>query len=98
MTLSEQNGLSGAGLSERFRSYGEVMVDAIPQSHQARNLFVTPQCWEGIGLTPLEELLCSVSVLATRVGACEELKSEGETRRLIPQYNTIVFTQTGRLS
>jgi mannosyltransferase len=47
------------------------------------DLFVAPQRWEGFGLTPLEAMACGVPVVATRVGAFEELIAEGETGQLI---------------
>lgn len=73
-----------AGLSDRIRFCGEVAVDAIPEWYQTLDLFIAPQRWEGFGLTPLEAMSCGVPVLATRVGAFEELIVEGETGRLIP--------------
>ena len=76
--------ISKAGLSNRIRFCGEVTVDAIPEWYQALDLFIAPQRWEGFGLTPLESMACGVPVIATRVGAFEELIVDGETGRLIP--------------
>ena len=50
----------------------------------ALDLLVAPQRWEGFGLTPLEAMVCGVPVIATTVGAFDELVVEGETGRLIP--------------
>ena len=77
--------IEAAGLTDRIRFCGEVPVDAIPQWYQALDLFVAPQRWEGFGLTPIEAMACGVPVLATRVGAFEELILDGETGRLIPR-------------
>ena len=65
--------IAAAGLSDRIRFCGEVPVNEISQWYQSLDLFVAPQRWEGFGLTPLEAMACGVPVLATRVGAFEEL-------------------------
>ena len=48
------------------------------------DLFIAPQRWEGFGVTPLEAMASGVPVVATTVGAFEELVVEGETGSLIP--------------
>ncbi len=72
-----------AGLSGRILFRPEVTVDEMPAWYQVLDLFVAPQRWEGFGLTPLEAMACGVPVVATRVGAFEELVKDGETGRLI---------------
>ncbi len=62
----------------------EVEVDRIPDWYRALDLYVAPQLWEGFGLTPLEAMACGVPVVATRVGAFEELVLDGETGALVP--------------
>ncbi len=74
-----------AGLADRILFCGEVPVDQVYRWYQALDLFVAPQRWEGFGLTPLESMACGVPVLATNVGAFEELIVEGETGRVIPR-------------
>ena len=73
-----------AGLDHRIRFLPEVPVDAMPRWYQALDLFVAPQRWEGFGVTPLEAMACGVPVVATTVGAFDELVVDGETGRLIP--------------
>lgn len=75
--------IDAAGLTDRIRFCDEVPVDAIPQWYQSLDLFIAPQRWEGFGLTPIEAMACGVPVLATRVGAFEELILDGKTGRLI---------------
>lgn len=75
--------IAAAGATDRIHLPGEVPVDAIAQWYQALDLFVAPQRWEGFGLTPLEAMACGVPVLATRVGAFEELVIDGRTGRLV---------------
>lgn len=73
-----------AGLDSRIRFLPEAPVDAMPRWYQALDLFVAPQRWEGFGVTPLESMACGVPVIATTVGAFDELVVEGGTGRLVP--------------
>ena len=73
-----------AGLESRIRFLPEAPVDAMPRWYQALDLFVAPQRWEGFGVTPLEAMACGVPVIATPVGAFDELVVEGATGRLVP--------------
>lgn len=75
--------VAAAGLSDRIRFCDEVPVDAVADWYRALDLFVAPQRWEGFGLTPLEAMACGVPVLATRVGAFEELLVDGRTGQLV---------------
>ena len=56
---------------------------SLPAWYQALDIYVAPQRWEGFGLTPLEAMACAVPVVATRVGAVEELVVPGETGALV---------------
>lgn len=76
--------IRNAGLHHRIRFVSEVPVDEIAAWYRALDLFVAPQRWEGFGLTPLEAMACGVPVVATSVGAFEELISEGDTGTIIP--------------
>ncbi len=72
-----------AGLAGRLRILPEDTGFSIAPWFQALDLFVAPQRWEGFGLTPLEAMASGVPVVATRVGAFEELVVEGETGALV---------------
>lgn len=87
-----------AGLSERILFRPEVPVWDMPQWYQALDLFVAPQRWEGFGLTPLEAMACGVPVVATTVGAFEELVVDGETGVLVaPGAPDAIAAAIGRL-
>ena len=73
-----------AGFEHRILFLPESPVDAMPRWYQALDLFVAPQRWEGFGVTPLEAMACGVPVIATTVGAFDELVVERKTGRLIP--------------
>ncbi len=62
-----------AGLENRILFPPEVTVDRIADWYRVLDLYVAPQRWEGFGLTPLEAMACGVPVVATRVGAFEEI-------------------------
>ena len=87
-----------AGMSERILFRPEVPVWEMPQWYQALDLFVAPQRWEGFGLTPLEAMACGVPVVATTVGAFEELIVDGKTGFLVPPgAPDAIATAIGRL-
>jgi mannosyltransferase len=73
-----------AGLEDRVFFAGEVAPKETPAWYRALDLFIAPQRWEGFGVTPLEAMASGVPVVATTVGAFEELIVEGETGSLIP--------------
>lgn len=72
-----------AGLEDRILFKPEVPVHEIADWYRALDLFVAPQRWEGFGLTPLEAMACGAPVVATRVGAFEDLVVDGATGTLI---------------
>lgn len=75
--------VAAAGLTDRILFVPEVTVDRMPDWYAALDLYVAPQRWEGFGLTPLEAMSCGIPVVATRVGAFEELVAE-DTGLLVP--------------
>lgn len=72
-----------AGLADRIRFLPEVPVHEVADWYRVLDLYVAPQRWEGFGLTPIEAMACAVPVVATRVGAFEEIVAE-ETGALVP--------------
>jgi mannosyltransferase len=64
---------TAAGLADRILFPGEVSPAETARWYRALDLFVAPQRWEGFGVTPLEAMASGVPVVATRVGAFEEL-------------------------
>lgn len=75
--------VAAAGLSDRIRFLPEVPVHHIADWYRVLDLYVAPQRWEGFGLTPIEAMACGVPVVATRVGAFEEIVTDG-TGDLVP--------------
>jgi len=71
--------VAAADLSDRILFVGE--HTNINEWYRALDLFVAPQRWEGFGLTPLEAQASGVPVVATDVGAFDEIVAQdsGET-------------------
>ncbi|MBU3035915.1 glycosyltransferase family 4 protein [Tritonibacter mobilis] len=98
--------VAAAGMQDRLLFPPEVPVWEVAQWYQALDLYVAPQRWEGFGLTPLEAMSCGVPVVATRVGAFEELIAPDITGKLIDPGEVsqmieaidAVLTPEGRLS
>lgn len=82
-----------AGLADRILFLPEVPVDQIADWYAALDLFVAPQRWEGFGLTPLEAMACGVPVVATRVGAFEELIADPHTGTLVAANDPATLSQ-----
>ena len=72
-----------SGLGDRLLFLPEVPVYAMASWYQVLDLFVAPQRWEGFGLTPLEAMACGVPVVASRVGAFDEIIVDSETGYLV---------------
>lgn len=81
------------GLSERILFLPEVPVWDMPKWYQCLDIYVAPQRWEGFGLTPLESMACGVPVVATRVGAFDELVVDGVTGALIAPSDSKAMAQ-----
>lgn len=75
--------VAAAGLASRILFLPEVTVDQMPDWYRALDIYISPQRWEGFGLTPLEAMACGIPVVATRVGAFEDLVAPGETGALV---------------
>ncbi|MEP5732439.1 MAG: glycosyltransferase family 4 protein [Sulfitobacter sp.] len=65
--------VQSAGLADRFHFLPEVPVEAMADWYRVLDLYVAPQRWEGFGLTPIEAMGCGVPVIATRVGAFDQI-------------------------
>ena len=75
--------IAAAELTDRIRILPEYQGFNIAPWFQASDIYVAPQRWEGFGLTPLEAMSCGVPVVATRVGAFEDLVVPEETGFLV---------------
>jgi mannosyltransferase len=78
-----QRRIEAAGLVDRIHFLGEVPFPMEPW-YRILDLYIAPPRWEGFGVTPLEAMASGVPVVATTVGAFEELVVEGRTGSLIP--------------
>ncbi|WP_298857386.1 glycosyltransferase [uncultured Sulfitobacter sp.] len=61
------------GLTDHFHFLPEVPVEDMADWYRVLDLYVAPQRSEGFGLTPIEAMACGVPVIATRVGAFEQI-------------------------
>lgn len=85
--------VSATGLAERIHFGGEVRVEETPAWYRILDLFIAPQRWEGFGVTPLEAMASGVPVVATRVGAFEEIVVPEETGSLVPPGDVAAMVQ-----
>ncbi|HEY0274648.1 MAG TPA: glycosyltransferase [Paenirhodobacter sp.] len=83
--------VNAAGLEARILFPPEVPVDQMADWYRVLDLYVAPQRWEGFGLTPIEAMACGVPVVATRVGAFEEIVT-AETGALVEPGDITALT------
>lgn len=90
--------VAAAGLQDRFLFLPEDPHWDVSRWFKALDLYIAPQRWEGFGLTPLEAMACGSPVVATRVGAFEELVQNGQTGTLVDVEDLDAMTEaTARL-
>lgn len=70
---SIKDGVEEAGQTDHFHFLPEVPVEDMADWYRVLDLYVAPQRWEGFGLTPIEAMACGVPVVATCVGAFEQI-------------------------
>lgn len=80
---SIKNKTAEAAHPDRFHFLPEVPVQDMADWYRVLDLYVAPQRWEGFGLTPIEAMACGVPVIATRVGAFEQIVT-ADTGALVP--------------
>ncbi|MDZ7824291.1 MAG: glycosyltransferase family 4 protein [Ahrensia sp.] len=83
--------IANAGMVDRIIFVGE--HTDIERWYQALDLFIAPQRWEGFGLTPLEAMSCGVPVIATNVGAFDELIIEGSTGYILENFEASIMAE-----
>lgn len=71
-------------LEDHVHFLPEVPVEEMADWYRVLDLYVAPQRWEGFGLTPIEAMACGVPVIATRVGAFEQIVVAGTGRLVAP--------------
>jgi mannosyltransferase len=79
--------IADAGLQDRIHFKGELPWADVLRHYRALDLYVAPQRWEGFGLTPLEAMASGVPVIATPVGAFDEIIVDGVTGTIVPIGN-----------
>jgi D-inositol-3-phosphate glycosyltransferase len=72
------------GLSERVTFVGRVDQGDLPVFYSAADMLVVPSSYESFGMVALESLACGTPVVATPVGAMEEVVRDRGAGRLAP--------------
>jgi D-inositol-3-phosphate glycosyltransferase len=71
------------GIADRVTFTGRIDQTDLPPYYCAANLLVLPSSYESFGMVALEALACGTPVVATRVGAMEDLLREAGNGRLV---------------
>lgn len=70
------------GIAERIRFVGRMEQPELPYYYSAADMLVLPSSYESFGMVALEAIACGTPVVATPVGAMEELLHRHESGRL----------------
>ncbi len=75
------------GIAARVQFVGRVEQPELPFFYSAADTLVLPSSYESFGMVALEAMACGTPVVATPVGAMEELLCSGESGRLSPDFS-----------
>jgi len=76
--------LSGKfGIQKSVHFVGRVEQNKLPPYYSAADTLVVPSYYESFGLVGLESLACGTPVVATRVGAMEDIIEDGKTGHVV---------------
>jgi D-inositol-3-phosphate glycosyltransferase len=76
--------LSGKfGIQKSVHFVGRVEQNQLPPYYSAADALVVPSYYESFGLVGLESLACGTPVVATRVGAMEDIIEDGKTGHVV---------------
>ena len=71
------------GIQKSVRFVGRVEQNQLPPYYSAADALVVPSYYESFGLVGLESLACGTPVVATRVGAMEDIIEDGKTGHVV---------------
>ena len=81
------------GIAHRVTFTGRIGQADLPPYYCAADLLVLPSSYESFGMVALEALACGTPVVATRVGAMEDLLREAGNGRLVPDLRPSSLTE-----
>ena len=71
------------GIQKFVHFVGRVAQNQLPPYYSAADALVVPSYYESFGLVGLESLACGTPVVATRVGAMEDIIEDGKTGQVV---------------
>jgi D-inositol-3-phosphate glycosyltransferase len=71
------------GIQKSVHFVGRVEQNQLPPYYSAADALVVPSYYESFGLVGLESLACGTPVVASRVGAMEDIIENGKTGRVV---------------
>jgi D-inositol-3-phosphate glycosyltransferase len=75
------------GIQKSVRFVGRVEQNQLPPYYSAADALVVPSYYESFGLVGLESLACGTPVVATRVGAMEDIIEDGKTGHVVAELS-----------
>jgi len=75
------------GIQKSVHFVGRVEQDQLPPYYSAADVLIVPSYYESFGLVGLESLACGTPVVASRVGAMEDIIEESNTGYVVADLN-----------
>ncbi|MEJ2223274.1 MAG: glycosyltransferase [Desulfobacterales bacterium] len=75
------------GIQKSVHFVGRVEQDQLPPYYSAADVLIVPSYYESFGLVGLESLACGTPVVASRVGAMEDIIEESKTGYVVADLN-----------
>jgi D-inositol-3-phosphate glycosyltransferase len=85
VTRRLQNQTRDLGLQDSVTFAGRIVQDRLPPYYSAADVLVVPSLYESFGLVGLEALACGTPVVATPVGAMENILQQGRTGHIVTE-------------
>jgi D-inositol-3-phosphate glycosyltransferase len=84
----------GLGVAGHVRFAGRVEQRELPSFYSAADLLVLPSSYESFGMAAFEAVACGTPVVATRVGAMEEIVRDGVNGKLVEGFHPSSLAET----
>ena len=75
------------GIQKSVHFVGRVEQDQLPPYYSAADVLIVPSYYESFGLVGLESLACGTPVVASRVGAMQDIIEESKTGYVVADFN-----------
>ena len=84
---------SELGINDMISFIGRIEQGDLPPYYSAADLLAVPSYHESFGIVALEALACGTPVVATKVGAMNDIIQEGKTGSVVADFSPTAFAK-----